>query len=200
MLGAAAELERALIRERTVAGLRSTKAQGRIGGNPGLRARDPAALRKVGRARDETYFNQLNMTAEECVPQVRRLRPDMPLEDLVRVINGHLPRGRPHWTVERLTRAEKRYIRDGLLEPRLLDRTKRFGAIDRLLAIVAGIKGAAPDMTLKSIWDGLEAMRETAPAPVSVRSGGHVRRPFVRRPRRISSRLLSVCGGGCRTL
>ena len=116
VLGAAAELERALIRERTVAGLRSAKAQGRIGGNPGLRARDPAALRKVAAARDETYFNQLNMTAEEWVPQVRRLRPDMPWEDLVRGIHGPLPRGRPDWTVERLTRAVKRYVLDGLLE------------------------------------------------------------------------------------
>ncbi len=163
VLGAAAELERALIRERTVAGLRSAKAQGRVGGNPGLRARDPAALRKVAAARDETYFNQLNATAEEWVPQVRRLRPDMPWEDLVRVINGQLPRGRLEWTVERLTRAAKRYVRDGLLEPHLLVRAKRSDADDRLLAIVAGIAGAAPDMTLQAICDRLEAMRERTP-------------------------------------
>ncbi|MDE3081114.1 MAG: recombinase family protein, partial [Paracoccaceae bacterium] len=43
VLGAAAEFERALIRERTKAGLRAAKAEGRVGGNPGLRARDPAA-------------------------------------------------------------------------------------------------------------------------------------------------------------
>ena len=163
MLGAAAELERALIRERTVAGLRSAKAHGRIGGNPGLRARDPAALRKVAAARDETYFNQLNMTAEEWVPQVRRLRPDMPWEDLVRGIHGQLPRGRPDWTVERLTRAVKRYVLDGLLETRLLDRAKRSDTDDRLLAIVAGIAGAAPHMTLQAICDRLEAMRERTP-------------------------------------
>ena len=175
VLGAAAELERALIRERTVAGLRSAKAQGRIGGNPGLRARDPAALRKVAAARDETYFNQLNATAEDWVPQVRRLRPDMPWEDLVRVINAQLPRGRPDWTVERLVRAVKRYIQDGLLEPRLLDRAKRSDSDDRLLAIVAGIAGAAPDMTLQAICDRLEAMRERTPRgrsrwqPTSVR-------------------------------
>ena len=163
VLGAAAELERALIRERTVAGLRSAKAQGRIGGNPGLRAHDPAALPKVAAARDETCFNHLNATAEEWMPQVCRLRPDMPWEDLVRIINGQLPRGRPDWTVERLTRAVKRYIRDGLLESRLLDRAKRIDADDRLLAIVAGIAGAAPDMTLQAICDRLEAMRERTP-------------------------------------
>ncbi len=37
------------------------------------------------------------------------------------------------------------------------------------------------------------------PAPVSFRSGAHVRRPSVRRPRVISSRGLSVCGAGCRS-
>ena len=97
------------------------------------------------------------------MPQVRRLRPDMPWEYLVRVINGQLPRGRLDWTVERLTRVVRRYIRDGLLEQRLLDRAKRSDADDRLLAIVAGIAGAAPDMTLQAICDRLEAMRERTP-------------------------------------
>ena len=175
LLGAAAELERALIRERTVASLRSAKAQGRIGGNPGLRARDPAALRKVAAARDETNFTQLNATAEEWVPHVRRLRPDMAWEDLVRIINGQLPRGRPDWTLERLIRAVKRYVRDGLLEPRLLDRAKRIDADDRLLAIVAGIAGAAPDMTLQAICDRLETMLEGTPRGQTRRQPSSVR-------------------------
>jgi DNA invertase Pin-like site-specific DNA recombinase len=51
VLGAAAEFERALIRERTKAGLASARSKGRVGGNPGLRAKDPAALRKVRLAR-----------------------------------------------------------------------------------------------------------------------------------------------------
>jgi DNA invertase Pin-like site-specific DNA recombinase len=38
MLGAVAQLERALIAERTKAGLRSARLRGRVGGNPGLRA------------------------------------------------------------------------------------------------------------------------------------------------------------------
>jgi DNA invertase Pin-like site-specific DNA recombinase len=63
VLGAAAEFERALIRERTKAGLASAKTKGRIGGNPGLRARDPAALRKVRLARQDSYMARLNETA-----------------------------------------------------------------------------------------------------------------------------------------
>ena len=77
VLGAAAEFERALIRGRTKAGLASARTKGRVGGNPGLRARDPAALRKVRLARQDGYMERLNETAQDWVPHVRRLRPDM---------------------------------------------------------------------------------------------------------------------------
>lgn len=50
VLGAAAELERSLIRDRTQAGLERARSEGRVGGNPGLRAKDPAAMRKLLRA------------------------------------------------------------------------------------------------------------------------------------------------------
>jgi DNA invertase Pin-like site-specific DNA recombinase len=59
VLGAAAEFERALIRERTKAGLASARSEGRVGGNPGLRTRDPAALRKVRLARQDGYMERL---------------------------------------------------------------------------------------------------------------------------------------------
>jgi len=49
VLRAVAQLERALIAERTKAGLRSARLRGRVGGNPGLRARDPEAIRKARR-------------------------------------------------------------------------------------------------------------------------------------------------------
>lgn len=163
VLGAAAEFERALIRERTRAGLDSARAQGRVGGNPGLRRRDPAAIRKVAAARDDAYFAALTDHAEDWVPAVRRLRPDMPWQDVVRIVNARLPPGRPPWTVERLTRAVRRYVRDGLLEPHLLDRARRTEAGDRLTAIVAGIAGADPGLTLASIAARLEAMREPTP-------------------------------------
>ncbi len=77
VMGAVAELERALIRERTRAGLRSARAQGRIGGNPALKAGDREALRKLRLARDETYVRKLEGTADAWLPLVRRHRPDM---------------------------------------------------------------------------------------------------------------------------
>lgn len=163
ILGATAEFEKALIRERTVAGLRSAKAQGRVGGNPGLRARDPEAIRTARLARQEVFYRNLEAQAEDWVPIVRRLRPALPWEDVVRLVNAELPPGRPPWTKERLIRAAKAYARDGLIEKAVLDRAPRRDGDDRLLALVAGIKGAAPDITLEGIARRLEAIHELTP-------------------------------------
>jgi Resolvase, N terminal domain len=46
VLGVVAQLERALIADRTKAGLLAARQCGRVGGNPGLRAGDPAAIRR----------------------------------------------------------------------------------------------------------------------------------------------------------
>ncbi len=162
VLGAAAEFERALIRERTKAGLASARTRGRVGGNPGLRARDPAALRKVRLARQDGFMARLNETAQDWVPQVRRLRPGMAWEDVLRIINGPLPEAR-RWTQSRLLRAVNAYVGDGFLPDAVLGRAERRASDDRLPAIVAGIKGADPDITLQAICDRLAAMRERTP-------------------------------------
>jgi len=162
VLGAAAEFERALIRERTKAGLASARTKGRVGGNPGLRARDPAALRKVRLARQDGYMERLNETAQDWVPHVRRLRPNLAWEDVLRIINGPLPEAR-RWTQGRLLRAVKAYVRDCFLPTEVLVRAERRETDDRLPAIIAGIKGADPDITLQAICDRLQAMRERTP-------------------------------------
>ncbi len=162
VLGAAAEFERALIRERTKAGLASARSEGRIGGNPGLRAKDPAALRKVRLARQDGYMDRLNETAQNWVPHVRRLRPDMAWEDVTRIINAPLPPD-ARWTQPRLLRAVGAYVRDGFLPATVLNRAPRREKDDRLPAIVAAIKGADPSMTLQAICTRLEDMRERTP-------------------------------------
>ncbi len=162
VLGAAAEFERALIRERTRAGLAGARARGRIGGNPGLRARDPAALRKVLLARADGYMERLNETAQDWVPAVRRLRPGLAWEDVLRIVNAPLPRER-RWTQARLLRAVNAYVRDGFLPATVLGRAGRRATDDRLPAIVAAIRGAAPGIPLRAICDRLEAMRERTP-------------------------------------
>ncbi len=162
VLGAAAEFERALIRERTKAGLASARGEGRVGGNPGLRARDPAALRKVRLARQDGYMDRLGETAQDWVPHVRRLRPDMPWEDVLRIVNAPLPPDR-RWSQGRLLRAVKAYVHDGFLPAAVLGRARRRDTDDRLPAIVAAIRGADPEITLQAICDRLEAMRERTP-------------------------------------
>lgn len=160
VMGAVAELERALIRERTKAGLRSARAQGRIGGNPALRAGDREAIRKLRAARDEGYFRKLEASADAWLPVVRRHRPAMAWEDLARLLSA---RTGQDWSVERLKRAARRYVRDGLLPATVIDRAPRSTPDDRLLAIVAGMRHADPDLTLAGIATRLEAMRERTP-------------------------------------
>ena len=85
VMGAVAEFERALIRERTKAGLRSARAQGRVGGDPGLRAGDREAMRKLRLTRNKSYFRKLEASVEAC-SLVRRQCPGMTWDDLARFI------------------------------------------------------------------------------------------------------------------
>ncbi|WP_133056362.1 hypothetical protein [Limimaricola soesokkakensis] len=54
-------------------------------------------------------------------------------------------------------------MKDGLLDSVVLDRAPPAQKDDRLLAIIAGIKSSAPEITLKEIAARLEAMREPMP-------------------------------------
>jgi DNA invertase Pin-like site-specific DNA recombinase len=160
VLGAVAQLERALIAERTKAGLGAARARGRIGGNPGLRVGDPDAIRKVRASRDATHLDGVLARLDSWLPTVRRMRPDQPWGDVARVLNHG---GAANWTVERLRRTVRRLVSEGIVEARLLDRAPPRGGDDRLVRLVAGIAAAAPDRTLQQIASQLEAMRERTP-------------------------------------
>jgi DNA invertase Pin-like site-specific DNA recombinase len=160
VLGAVAQLERALIAERTKAGLQAARRRGRVGGNPGLRARDPGAIRKVRARRDKAHLEGVLAQMDTWLPIVRRMRPDQPWGDVVRVLN----RGQATpWTVERLRRTVRRLVTEGLLEASLLGRAQPQRNDDRLIRLIAGIKAAAPDRTLQQIAAQLEAMHERTP-------------------------------------
>jgi DNA invertase Pin-like site-specific DNA recombinase len=160
VLGAVAQLERALIAERTKAGLLAARKRGRVGGNPGLRAGDPAAIRKILARRDATWLDRVLGQLDTWLPIVRRMRPGQPWGDVVRVLNQQP--GIP-WTVERRRRTVRRLAAEGIVEASLLDRARPQGGEDRLIRLVAGIKTAAPDRTLQQIATQLEAMRERTP-------------------------------------
>jgi DNA invertase Pin-like site-specific DNA recombinase len=161
VLGAVAQLERTLIAERTKAGLCSAKARGRVGGNPGLRAGDPDAIRKLRSARDAAHLDAMLAGLDAWLPTVRRMRPDQPWGDVVRVLNRR--GGGQTWTAQRLRRAVHRLATEGIVETSLLGSAQRKPADDRLVALVAGIVLAAPAMTLQQVAAQLEAMHERTP-------------------------------------
>jgi len=141
VLGAVAQLERALIAERTKAGLRSARSRGRVGGNPGLRAGDPEAIRKVRAGRDAAHLASVLDRLDTWLPTVRRMRPSQPWGDVVRVLNRSTE---SPWTVERLRRTVRRLASEGIVEGKLLERAPRQPGDDRLIRLVAGIAAAAP--------------------------------------------------------
>jgi DNA invertase Pin-like site-specific DNA recombinase len=162
ILGAVAEYERGLIQERTKAGLRAAAKRNRIGGNPALKRKDPEAIRAQARRRDAAYFAKLNVNAEEWLPAVRRLRPDHAWQTVARAVNAKLPKGR-HWSEERLRRAVRRFVQDGLLDTGVLGRASRAGSDTHLITLVAGMKRANPSLSLRKLGAQLEAMRELTP-------------------------------------
>jgi hypothetical protein len=180
VLGAVAELERALIQERTKDGLRAAKKRGRVGGNPKLRAGDRDAIKRIVDAKAQAYFERVNQTAEHWLPIVKEMRPDHRWQDVVRVLNAKRERSNgprlPLWSVERLKRAVKRFVADGLADPALLQPAGRKFSSERLVTLVAGVKHANPELTLAQIGAQLEAMYERTPrggtrwAPSSVKS------------------------------
>ena len=52
-------------------------------------------------ARRDAYLERLSRSAGDWAPDVRRLRPDMPWQDVLSVVNSRLPESR-RWTLQRL--------------------------------------------------------------------------------------------------
>jgi DNA invertase Pin-like site-specific DNA recombinase len=141
LLGAVAEFERSLIRERTVAGLKYTKSQGTELGNPRIKARNPVTLAKIQAGRHRTHLGKVTQTADEWLPIVRQLRPEKAWPVVLDAINDALPHGRQAFTEERLVRAVKLLVTEGMAEPVLLQaaqkRRSRKHDVNRTVAVQA---------------------------------------------------------------
>ena len=105
-------MERALIAECTRLGLNAARARGRVGGNPGLRAGDPNAIRKLRASRDAAHLEGLLARLDTWLPTVRQMRPNRPWGDVVRVLNHGQA---TTWTVERLRRTVRRLADEGII-------------------------------------------------------------------------------------
>ena len=75
ILGAVAEFERALIRERTKAGLQAARERGRVGGNPALRLGLAKEARAVHAARDARRSADLHRVSGQIIPAIQAMRP-----------------------------------------------------------------------------------------------------------------------------
>ena len=159
VLGAVAQLERALISERTKAGIRAAKAKGRRPGNPGLRERRPEALAQLTAAQKAAYGARIQATANQWLPTVRRMRPDHTWDDIARVLKQ---RGLD-WTPERFRRAVKWLVSEHLADASLLRKSPPRLPEDRLMTLVAGIHSSNPELTLREIAIQLERLHERTP-------------------------------------
>jgi DNA invertase Pin-like site-specific DNA recombinase len=159
VLGAVAQLERALISERTKAGISAAKAKGKLPGNPGIRDRRPEALAKVTAAQKAAFGARIQATASQWLPTVRRMRPDHTWDDIARVLKQ---RGLA-WTPERLRRAVKWLVAEHLADPGLLKKSLPRLPEDRLMTLVAGIHASNPELTLREIATQLERLHERTP-------------------------------------
>ncbi|MCG8274171.1 recombinase family protein [Aquamicrobium sp. NLF2-7] len=159
VLGAVAQLERSLISERTKAGIKAAKAKGRLPGNPGIRERRPEALAKMTAAQKAAYGARIQATANQWLPTVRRLRPDHTWDDIAHVLKQ---RGL-NWTPERLRRAVKWMVAEGMADEALLRKSPPRLPEDRLMTLVAGIHSSNPGLTLREIASQLERLHERTP-------------------------------------
>ena len=159
VLGAVAQLERALISERTKAGIRAAKAKGKLPGNPGLRSRAPEAIAKVSAARKATFDADLIASMDGWIPTVKRLRSDHSWDDIARILTQ---RGHP-FTPDRLRRSVRRLAAHGFVAKTLLNRPPRRLPDDRLMTLVAGIWLADPSQSLRDIGARLEQLHERTP-------------------------------------
>jgi DNA invertase Pin-like site-specific DNA recombinase len=140
VLGAVAQLERALISERTKAGIRAAKSKGRLPGNPGIREKRPDALAKMTAAQKAAYGDRVQASANQWLPTVRR-----------------------DWTPERLRRAVKWMVAECMADPALLRKSPPRFPEDRLMTLVAGIHSSNQDLMLREIAAQLERLHERTP-------------------------------------
>lgn len=166
ILGSVAEFERALIRERTLAGMIVAKKNGKASGNPGLINKDPAAVAKVQLARDAVRMKAVLEKADAFMPIITSLRPAASWESVSDVLNRSGTTrpisGRP-WTKDGAIRVAKRLVEAGLADPSILGTATRKGTGDHLLEIIAGLVKMNPDATLEQIGENLRAMNQLTP-------------------------------------
>lgn len=177
ILGSVAEFERALIRERTVAGMAVSRKNGKKAGNPGLRRRDPEAIAKIVAAGNAQRQEAVNRVAPDIVPIITALRPTVPWDGVAEILNQKgipTPFGNA-WQENSIFRVTRRLVSAGLLDASVLKAAPRRKKPDHLLLIVSGIVRMNPNATLDQIGENLRAIRQVTPKGSSTWSKASVK-------------------------
>lgn len=149
MLGAFAEFERTLIRERTKAGIAAAVARGARPGNPRLRDRDPIAIRMMRASLADTTLERTRTEARSWIHMVERYRPHLSWINVARLINRARDRSeRIHVTT--LKEQVRRLVRAGDLSERVLDRA-RPPTRDVAALLVQRIRAEQPKTSLRAL-------------------------------------------------
>ena len=150
LLGAFAEFERALIRERTNVGVKAAIARGAKPGNPKMRARDPAAILELKLGHQDRYLHQLIDGSSQWLPTVERLRPHLPWDIVLRQVRAINPPVRS-FTVQTLVKGCKALVKTGRANPDILLRAKMPPPDRRNALLVADRIKSHPDASLRDI-------------------------------------------------
>ncbi|AOR81065.1 recombinase family protein [Novosphingobium resinovorum] len=163
MLGAFAEFERALIRERTRAGLKAAVARGAKPGNPKMRARDPSAIDNLRHSLREKHLHELIDGRRGWLPLVERLRPQLPWALVLRHIRTLKPPVRS-FSERTLVKACRTLVDAGYADPVILETAPRLSRDSRVALLVADKLRTEPNATLRGIAAWLSKdLREPTP-------------------------------------
>lgn len=149
MLGAFAEFERALIRERTKAGVAAAVARGKKPGNPKMRERDPVAIGVMKATLNDRYLERLLATKDAWLPTVERLRPTFPWGVVLRQLkSGNTGRT---FTERTLVKACRALVATGHADASILDRSPRLPPDDRVPRLLADRITTYPNVSLRQL-------------------------------------------------
>ncbi|AYO75451.1 recombinase family protein [Sphingobium yanoikuyae] len=162
MLGAFAEFERRLIKERTLAGVAAAKARGAKPGNPKMIAHDPTAILELKISHKDRHLAQLIDGRMAWLPIVERLRPHQTwrytLLEVQRLKNLNRT-----FSYRTLIKSCQLLVNSGHAKPEILLAAPRNSARSSVVHKVGYYLKTNPQASLRSIAQWLDEIREPTP-------------------------------------
>ena len=136
------------------------RKEGRIGGNPKLRAGDKAEVARLKQRRAENYMRDLLDTQHQWLSIVNEMRPAHTWGHVAATVSRL---SGAKWTPERLRRTVKRFVELGEVDANRLDRSIIVGSKRPVQHLTTLIKALSETRTLAQVAVKLEAMGELTP-------------------------------------